>query len=118
MPTTVPFALLTPTQFMPRRFPELTSDESGVLARARTAGVGGMLTIGTRLDQFERVIGRRTGTGGSAGVDYLDQTALKYRVFGDVWAIRTLLVQKSAVPRSVANSVAKYVLSVPAKPTR
>ena len=36
-------------------FPELTSDESGVLARARTAGVGGMLTISTRLDQFERV---------------------------------------------------------------
>lgn len=36
-------------------FPELTSDESGVLARARTAGVAGMLTIGTRLDQFERV---------------------------------------------------------------
>ncbi|MFO0550395.1 MAG: tryptophan 2,3-dioxygenase family protein [Polyangiaceae bacterium] len=46
----------------------------------------------------ERVIGRRTGTGGSAGVDYLDQTALRYRVFGDVWAIRTLLLQKSAVP--------------------
>jgi TatD DNase family protein len=36
-------------------FPELTADESGVLARARTAGVAGMLTIGTRLDQFERV---------------------------------------------------------------
>jgi len=36
-------------------FPELTSDEGGVLARARTAGVAGMLTIGTRLDQFERV---------------------------------------------------------------
>ncbi len=36
-------------------FPELASDEAGVLARARTAGVGGMLTIGTRLDQFERV---------------------------------------------------------------
>ncbi|HQS14153.1 MAG: LuxR family transcriptional regulator [Rhodospirillales bacterium 24-66-33] len=36
-------------------FPELTSDESGVLARARTAGVAGMLTISTRLDQFERV---------------------------------------------------------------
>jgi TatD DNase family protein len=36
-------------------FPELTKDESGVLARARTAGVAGMLTIGTRLDQFERV---------------------------------------------------------------
>jgi len=36
-------------------FPELTTDEAGVLARARAAGVAGMLTIGTRLDQFERV---------------------------------------------------------------
>jgi TatD DNase family protein len=36
-------------------FPELASDEAGVLARARTAGVAAMLTIGTRLDQFERV---------------------------------------------------------------
>ena len=46
----------------------------------------------------ERVIGRRTGTGGSAGVDYLDQTALRYRIFRDVWAVRTLLVQKSELP--------------------
>lgn len=36
-------------------FPELAGDEAGVLARARTAGVAGMLTIGTRLDQFDRV---------------------------------------------------------------
>ena len=36
-------------------FPELAGDEEAVLSRARTAGVGGMLTIGTRLDQFERV---------------------------------------------------------------
>ena len=28
-------------------FPELAGDEAGVLARARTAGVAGMLTIGT-----------------------------------------------------------------------
>jgi tryptophan 2,3-dioxygenase len=46
----------------------------------------------------ERVIGRRTGTGGSSGVDYLDQTALKYRVFGEVWAVRTLLVRKASLP--------------------
>lgn len=46
----------------------------------------------------ERVIGRRTGTGGSAGVEYLDQTALRYRVFGDVWAVRTLLLRKPCVP--------------------
>ena len=43
----------------------------------------------------ERIIGRRTGTGGSTGVDYLDQTALRYRIFRDVWAVRTLLVKKS-----------------------
>lgn len=36
-------------------FDELARDEAGVLARARTAGVAGFLTIGTRLDQFERV---------------------------------------------------------------
>lgn len=36
-------------------FPELAGDEEAVLSRARMAGVGGMLTIGTRLDQFGRV---------------------------------------------------------------
>lgn len=46
----------------------------------------------------ERVIGRRTGTGGSAGVDYLDQTALRYRIFGDLWAVRTILLRKPSVP--------------------
>ena len=46
----------------------------------------------------ERVIGHRTGTGGSSGVAYLDQTALKYRIFRDVWATRTLLVRQSALP--------------------
>jgi tryptophan 2,3-dioxygenase len=46
----------------------------------------------------ERVIGRRVGTGGSAGVDYLDRTALTYRIFGDMWAVRTLLLRKDAVP--------------------
>ncbi len=46
----------------------------------------------------ERVIGRRTGTGGSAGVDYLDKTALTYRVFPDVWAIRTVQLRETALP--------------------
>ena len=46
----------------------------------------------------ERVIGRRTGTGGSAGVDYLDQTALRYRIFRDLWAIRTLQIRRAASP--------------------
>ena len=46
----------------------------------------------------ERVIGRRTGTGGSSGVDYLDQTALTYRVFKDLWAVRTYQIRKQAAP--------------------
>lgn len=45
----------------------------------------------------ERVIGRRMGTGGSAGVDYLDKTA-GYRIFTDLWSIRTLLLPKEALP--------------------
>ena len=46
----------------------------------------------------ERIIGRRTGTGGSAGVDYLDATALRYRIFRDLWAIRTLQIRRAAAP--------------------
>lgn len=47
----------------------------------------------------ERVIGRRVGTGGSDGVDYLDQTALRYRVFTEAWAARTLLLPPDLSPR-------------------
>lgn len=46
----------------------------------------------------ERVIGRRTGTGGSAGVDYLEQTAERYRIFSDLWTVRSLLLRKAKVP--------------------
>ncbi|MFC0152403.1 tryptophan 2,3-dioxygenase family protein [Xanthomonas dyei] len=46
----------------------------------------------------ERFIGRRVGTGGSAGVDYLDQTALRYRIFAELWTARSLLLRTSSVP--------------------
>ena len=46
----------------------------------------------------ERIIGRRVGTGGSTGVEYLDEGALKYRVFHDLWAARTLLVRRDGLP--------------------
>ena len=45
----------------------------------------------------ERMIGRRMGTGGSSGVDYLDATT-KYRVFVDLWAVRTILVKRDTLP--------------------
>jgi len=45
----------------------------------------------------ERIIGRRVGTGGSSGVDYLDATT-KYRIFKDLWGVRTILIKNSALP--------------------
>jgi len=38
----------------------------------------------------ERMIGHKTGTGGSPGVDYLART-LEYRMFPELWEVRTLL---------------------------
>lgn len=46
----------------------------------------------------ERMIGSRVGTGGSDGVQYLDATALRGRIFEDLWKVRRLLVQRSAAP--------------------
>src|SRR5262249_25859836 len=45
----------------------------------------------------ERTIGRCVGTGGSSGVEYLDQTA-RYRIFTELWAVRTLLLPRRALP--------------------
>jgi tryptophan 2,3-dioxygenase len=47
----------------------------------------------------ERVIGRRVGTGGSDGVEYIDKTALKYRVFTEIWSARTMLLPKDLCPK-------------------
>lgn len=46
----------------------------------------------------ERVIGRRVGTGGTSGVRYLDETALAYRVFEDLWEARTFLLAAQDLP--------------------
>ena len=45
----------------------------------------------------ERIIGKRTGTGGTSGVDYLDATA-RYRIFKDLWEVRTILVKPQDRP--------------------
>jgi tryptophan 2,3-dioxygenase len=45
-----------------------------------------------------RMVERVIGTGGSSGVDYLDRTALAYRVFGDLWQLRTFQIQPAANP--------------------
>jgi tryptophan 2,3-dioxygenase len=45
----------------------------------------------------ERMIGRRTGTGGSPGMAYLERTT-QYRIFHEFWTVRTLLLPKDRVP--------------------
>ena len=45
----------------------------------------------------ERTIGRRVGTGGSSGVDYLDEAA-GVRVFTDLWAVRSILLARDQLP--------------------
>ena len=45
----------------------------------------------------ERVIGRRVGTGGSSGVDYLDATT-RYRIFTELWTVRTILLPREHLP--------------------
>jgi tryptophan 2,3-dioxygenase len=61
----------------------------------------------------ELIIGRRAGTGGSPGVDYLDQTALRYRVFSDLWTVRSLLLRKSSVPRIERSASYGFALEEP-----
>lgn len=45
----------------------------------------------------ERIMGRRIGTGGTSGVDYLDATS-QYRIFKDLWGVRTILVKPQKRP--------------------
>lgn len=50
----------------------------------------------------ERMIGRRVGTGGSSGVDYLDSTT-KARIFTDLWQVRSILVKRDSL-KDVSDS--------------
>ncbi len=46
----------------------------------------------------QRMIGMKLGTGGSSGHDYLSEAARRYRVFGDLFALSTFLIPRSALP--------------------
>ncbi len=46
-----------------------------------------------------RMIGRKTGTGGSSGHDYLNETAKKHHIFSDLMNISTLLIPRSELPK-------------------
>jgi tryptophan 2,3-dioxygenase len=68
-----------------------------VLERVLDAEQGMLVFRQRHARMVERIIGRRTGTGGS-GLDYLDRTTT-YRIFKDLWAARTFIVRKDDLPR-------------------
>lgn len=45
-----------------------------------------------------RMLGRKVGTGGSSGYDYLHATAVKHHIFADLHNISTLLIPRSDLP--------------------
>lgn len=45
-----------------------------------------------------RMLGRKIGTGGSSGYDYLHATAVKHHIFSDLHNISTLLIPRSELP--------------------
>lgn len=45
-----------------------------------------------------RMLGRKIGTGGSSGADYLRETADRHRVFGDLTRLSTFLIPRSKIP--------------------
>src|SRR5262249_45514098 len=52
----------------------------------------------------ERFIGKKVGTGGTTGVPYLENTA-GYRIFEDLWTVRTLLVHPDEGPDDIVARV-------------
>ena len=50
-----------------------------------------------------RMLGRKVGTGGSSGHDYLHATAVKHHIFSDLHNISTLLIPRSELPELPAE---------------
>jgi tryptophan 2,3-dioxygenase len=50
-----------------------------------------------------RMIGRKIGTGGSSGFDYLLNTAIKHQIFIDMHNISTLMIPRSELPELPLN---------------
>jgi len=52
-----------------------------------------------------RMLGRKIGTGGSSGYEYLQQTMMHNRVFLDLYSISTYLLPRSALPQLPAQVI-------------
>ncbi|MCA9319130.1 MAG: hypothetical protein KDB53_00275 [Planctomycetes bacterium] len=56
----------------------------------------------------ERMIGLRVGSGGSAGVEYLDATASSYRIFGDLLKSVSYLIEARRLPEAPNAEILKF----------
>jgi tryptophan 2,3-dioxygenase len=45
-----------------------------------------------------RMLGKKIGTGGSSGHEYLANTAVKHQIFTDLYNVSTLLIPRSELP--------------------
>lgn len=55
-----------------------------------------------------RMIGRKTGTGGSSGHQYLKSTAQQHQIFTDLYQVATLLIPRSDLP-SLPEDLRKHL---------
>jgi tryptophan 2,3-dioxygenase len=65
----------------------------------------------------QRMIGVKIGTGGSAGHDYLRETAARHRVFSDLFRLSTYLIPRSRLPKLPRELEDAMGYSYKARPT-
>ncbi|MGA7485873.1 MAG: tryptophan 2,3-dioxygenase family protein [Xanthobacteraceae bacterium] len=65
----------------------------------------------------QRMIGVKIGTGGTAGHDYLRDTAARHRIFSDLFRLSTYLIPRSRLPRLPRELEDAMGYSYTARPT-
>jgi tryptophan 2,3-dioxygenase len=66
----------------------------------------------------QRMIGTKTGTGGSSGYDYLKATLEKHKVFPDLLAVSTYLIPRSELPKLPDELKRNLAFSFSVRPAR
>ncbi len=57
-------------------------------------------------------VGRKVGTGGSSGFQYLKDAADKHKVIGDLFQLTTFFVPRSKLPKLPAGSATRTPLQI------
>ena len=64
------------------------------------------------LVMVRRMIGMRTGTGGSSGAGYLEGALTKHNVFRDIESLSTFLIERKKLPKLPAQLIKKLSYSL------